>query len=116
MSKERKNKVNVEVEDKYSASYYKKIADYKNSTEKIYNDIILDIFSDINEQSLGGRHFTSISIYSVNYFRAAFEAKPNSQELKKETLKRVKEFLISKGFKCNKNGVQLEIDWFCNEK
>jgi len=114
MSKTRKNNNSIKVEeDKYSASYWRKISDYQTSEQKLYDDVIKDIYGIINSESTYGRHFCSIPIYSINYKRKEFKVDtPTGTHIKSITLSKVKQFLISKGFKCKRNGIQLEIDWF----
>ena len=47
MSKTRKNNTSIKVEeDKYSASYWRKISDYQTSEQKLYDDVIKDIYGN----------------------------------------------------------------------
>lgn len=111
--KERINK-QVEAEDKFSASYWDKVSNYNsNSSDKLYDEVIADIFDIIEDRAKQGYHFTSVSVYSINYRRDEFNPDSISGvERKKMILSKVKNFLLDKGFACKKNGVQLEIDWF----
>ena len=103
----------IEAEDKFSASYWDKVSNYNNSSDKLYDEVIADIFDKIEDSAKHGYHFTSIPLYSIYYRRDEFD--PNSisgSERKKTVLAKVKNFLLDKGFACKKNGIQLEIDWF----
>ena len=104
----------VEAEDKFSASYWDKISNYNsNSSDKLYDEVIADIFDIIEDRANRGYHFVSIPLYSINYRRDEFNPDSSSgAERKKTVLAKVKNFLLDKGFNCKKNGVQLEIDWF----
>lgn len=105
---------NIEVvEDSYSASYWKKITNYnRNSDEKIYDEVIRDIFDLINREAIRGYYRTDIDIYSVNYRRNEFYPDtPEGSKKKERVLAKVKNFLIEKGFKCKRNGIRLDICW-----
>lgn len=105
---------NIEViEDTYSVSYQKKITDYnRNSDEKIYDEVIRDIFDIINREAIRGRYYIDIDIYSINYRRNEFYPDtPEGSKKKERILAKVKNFLIEKGFKCKRNGIRLDISW-----
>lgn len=111
--KEIKNKVIPAIEDKYSAEYWRNITNYQGSEKKIFDTVINDIYVSIEKEAKSGKHFCSFGMYSINYLRYTFKVDyPGGKEKKKRILSDVKSFLIEKGFKCTKNGIQLEIEWF----
>lgn len=110
--KEPKIKEVSPLDDKYSAAYWRNITNYQTSDKKIFDMVINEIYASIEKEAKAGNHFCSFGMYSINYLRYTFKVDyPGGKERKKKILGDVKTFLIEKGFKCSKNGIQLEIEW-----